>query len=476
MAGTGLTRTVLRCRCTAGTGTTTATSCCLRRGRRGRPITWPGEDEERARVELLAATLRKQFERRVEVRYVGVRDVIDFPDIRARVEAVLEELADDEIDVFVSPGTGTMQTAWYFAHFGLGLRTRLFKLRDAAFTVGDKGPERVFEEVEQSPVPHSLTIREQAASELDGIHSEGEFLLTPSLEGVYERARRVAATDRVTALVLGPSGSGKEHVARTIHTESARRAQPFVAISCAAWQNDQLLESRLFGHMKGAFTGADRDRAGAFEEAEGGTLFLDEIGDCSPALQRTLLRVLEERVVARVGSVETQPVDVRVVAATHRDLVTRCGEGRFRWDLYHRLAVAELEVPSLYERGVREVEDLLDHFLEMGRQAFRRAQALRLTAAARAVLLAYPFPGNVRELKHLVDRLYVFCDDVADVGDLPPRLNTPAAEGSLLLADVERLHILAVYERFERIKTQTARALGCSVNTLKSRLRTYGAA
>ncbi len=430
---------------------------------------WKDEDEERKRVDLLARTVRRQFDRDVEVRMLGVEDVIDFPTIRARVEVLLESLSGDDVDIFVSPGTGTMQTAWYFAHFGLGLRTRLFKLRDAEFTAEGRGSEKVYEEVDQSPVPQSLTIREQSSPII------GDILITPSLEQVYERALRVAATDRVTALVLGPSGSGKEHLARTVHSESARSTGPFVAINCAAWQNDQLLESRLFGHEKGAFTGADRVRPGAFEEAEGGTLFLDEIGDCSPVLQQSLLRVLQEHEIVRLGSTTPVPVDVRVVAATHRDLAEQCESGAFRWDLYYRLAVAELEVPSLQFRGASEMEAMLNHLIKTGQREFRRSQPLRLSSQARAAVLGYPFPGNVREMKHLVDRLYVFCDGTAGVADLPARVATPSGEASLLLADVEERHIKTVYERFGRNKTRTAEALGCAVNTLKAKLASYDA-
>lgn len=427
---------------------------------------------ERERMRLLVRALRRQFpDHPVEVRYLGVRDVIDFAEIRGKVEALLEDLAEDEIEVFVSPGTGTMQTAWYFAHFGLGLNTRLFKVREGKHTRRGE-PERVYEEVERSPVPQSLTIRERGSSQESP--SDG-FRLTRSIDPVYELARRVAATDRVTTLVLGASGVGKEHLARYVHRESARSSGPFIAINCAAWQNDQLFESRLFGHKKGAFTGADADQAGAFEEADGGTLFLDEVGDCSPGLQQSLLRVLQEREVVRLGETSPRPVDVRVIAATHRDLLARCEEGTFRWDLYFRLAVAELELPSLSERGASEVEALLDHFIGQFRRTFRRPAPLQLSRGARSTILAYPFPGNVRELQHLVERLYVFCGKVADVKDLPGRIQEPAASASFRLDDIERQHILSVYKRMGKNKTRTAEALGCSVNTLKSRLRAYEA-
>jgi transcriptional regulator with PAS, ATPase and Fis domain len=243
-------------------------------------------------------------------------------------------------------------------------------------------------------------------------------------------------------------------------------------VNCAAL-NDQLLESRLFGYRKGTFTGANEDRKGIFEDTEGGTVFLDEIGDSSPAVQMALLRVLQDHQVTRVGETKGKPVDVRVIAATHRDIAQRCQEGHFRWDLYYRLAVAELELPPLRQWESSEIEALLDYFLLKRQKDFRRPQPLKLTAEARKTLLVYTYPGNFREIEHLIERLYVFFDTEVDYYDLPIRIRNPNPDSSLLLKDVERKHIERVYRYFNGNKSRTAQALGCALNTLKKKINQY---
>ncbi|WP_456426991.1 sigma-54 interaction domain-containing protein [Rhodocaloribacter sp.] len=438
----------------------------------------PFEKEVRAKAHCLSEYLRRTFPgHQVNVRFLGIRDVISFSEVRSKVEKLLESFSSQELDIFVSPGTGVMQTAWYFTHFGMGLRTRLFHLRPAQFT--ESGiPERVFEDIEQSTVPQSLVIRERLEEERQAVlppvrqRKEEKFLLTQSIESVYDQAQRVADTDHVTVLILGESGVGKEHLARFIHEKSARHSRPFLAVNCSAL-GDELLESRLFGYKKGAFTGAFEDRAGIFEEADGGTVFLDEVGDSSPVMQQALLRVLQERVVTRIGETEARKVDVRVIAATHQDLADQCEQGKFRWDLFYRLAVAELELPPLRERGTSELKDLINHFLRRKQQDFRRPRLLNLTAQVRAILLKYPYPGNVRELEHLIERLYVFCNDEAEIHHLPTRVLKPQGRHSLLLEDVERRHVERVFHQFEGNKSKTANALGCAVNTLKNKLEKY---
>ena len=224
-----------------------------------------------------------------------------------------------------------------------------------------------------------------------------------AMHDLRERIAQVARTE-ATVLVLGESGTGKELVANAVHRGSHRRDRAFVAVNCAAIP-ESLIESELFGHVRGAFTGAVGARAGKFEAAHGGTLFLDEIGDMPPPAQAKLLRVLETREVSRVGSNETKSVDVRVVAATHRDLLDQAREGGFREDLYHRLNVVPIEVPALRDR-VEDVPGLADLFLEraIARQGLGPR---RLSSTARQRLGRCGWPGNVRELKNLVERLAI---------------------------------------------------------------------
>jgi sigma-54 specific flagellar transcriptional regulator A len=265
-----------------------------------------------------------------------------------------------------------------------------------------------------------------------------------AINEVNRLVRQVAAYDS-NVLILGESGTGKEVVARAIHDCSPRRARPFVPINCGAIPAE-LLESELFGHEKGAFTGALASRKGRFELAEGGTIFLDEIGDMNPTMQVKLLRVLQERVYERVGSCSSQRCDVRVVAATHRNLEEAIARGSFREDLYYRLAVVPVEMPPLRER--REDLPLLIEALTT-RIAAAHRHPVRFTAATIAALQAYRWPGNVRELANLIERLSIQCGGApVGVADLPLRYRpadwTPAAAAPQAPTEPESAGALAV--------------------------------
>ncbi|MEW9625467.1 sigma-54 dependent transcriptional regulator [Rhodanobacter geophilus] len=255
--------------------------------------------------------------------------------------------------------------------------------------------------------------------------------------------RQVAPFDS-TVLVLGESGTGKEMVARAIHEHSARRDKPFVAINCGAIPAE-LLESELFGHEKGSFTGAISARKGRFELAEGGTLFLDEIGDMSLPMQVKLLRVLQERVYERVGGSKTQRCDVRIIAATHRNLEQAIAEGRFREDLFYRLSVFPLELPALRER-LGDLPVLIDEFNQ--RLAHRGLGVARFSAGAMQMLREHAWPGNVRELANLVERMAILCPHgEVRASELPPKYRHAQlgeeAHGAALLALMEDGHAAA---------------------------------
>jgi len=236
------------------------------------------------------------------------------------------------------------------------------------------------------------------------------------MQQVFFMIERAAETE-ATVLVTGESGTGKELVARAIHFTGQRKEGPFVAVNCAAL-TETLLESELFGHERGAFTGAIRTRPGRLEQAHGGTLFLDEVGDMSPSLQTKLLRALEDRVIVRVGGTETIKVDVRFVAATNRDLQQQIAEGRFREDLFYRLNVIAIHVPPLRERPA-DIPLLADHFLERADVASGRS-ARQLSPDARDILMRYSFPGNVRELQNIIERAQILCDgEIIGTSDLP---------------------------------------------------------
>jgi transcriptional regulator with PAS, ATPase and Fis domain len=245
---------------------------------------------------------------------------------------------------------------------------------------------------------------------------------------------RVASTDS-TVLILGESGTGKELVARALHFNSDRQFAPFIPINCSALP-ENLLESELFGHRKGAFTGALNDKKGLFHEADGGTIFLDEIGSMSPTLQSRLLRVLQEKEVRRVGDNVPTYVNVRVLAATHEPLEKKIKEGQFREDLYYRLNVISINLPSLRER-IEDVPLLVTHFLKEKVHG-RSGKAFQLTKKTMDVLCNHDWPGNVRELENALERASVLCDGgTIKVADLPPVLKNRAPTGSEIAEETE---------------------------------------
>jgi two-component system response regulator HydG len=282
----------------------------------------------------------------------------------------------------------------------------------------------------------------------------------------------VAATS-APVLVLGETGTGKELVARAVHAEGARKERPFVAVNCAALP-EALLESELFGHVRGAFTGATQSRKGLFVEADGGTLLLDEIGDMPLALQAKLLRVLETGEVRAVGSDSPRTTDVRIVAATHRDLPSQVKLGRFRQDLYFRLSVVPIAIPALRDRR-EDVPLLLEHFLRKSRERFPRTPVGTVAADAMKLLLDHSWPGNVRQLENLVERLVITGDGVeisaAEVrnalGDWTTDHPMEATGGEMLpLHAVEQRYIAWVLEKVGGNKTRAAEILQIDPSTL----------
>jgi two-component system response regulator HydG len=302
-----------------------------------------------------------------------------------------------------------------------------------------------------------------------------------AMRRVLEQVRRVAATD-ATVLVLGESGTGKELVARAIHAQSARRDGPFVGVSCAALP-ESLLESELFGHERGAFTGAIRRKLGRFELAHEGTLFLDEVGEIPAAVQAKLLRVLQERRFERVGGEDPVEVDVRVVSATHRDLAALAAAGGFREDLYYRLAVVPVSLPPLRDRP-GDVEELARCFLE--RHAARQGRGVKgFSPEALALLGRHAWPGNVRELENVVEQAVVFAEgDEVRPEDLPEAIRGRTAalppverEGrglNEILEDLERQLVRDAYARANGVKAEAARLLGIKPSALAYKLEKHG--
>ncbi|MBW2316805.1 MAG: sigma-54-dependent Fis family transcriptional regulator [Deltaproteobacteria bacterium] len=314
---------------------------------------------------------------------------------------------------------------------------------------------------------------------LDGMIGSG-----PEMREVFETIQKVAETD-LTVLVRGESGTGKELVAQALHHRGARSSRPFVAVNCAAISRE-LVESELFGHEKGAFTGADSRRVGRFEAAEGGTIFLDEVGDMPLETQAKVLRVLQERKLERVGGTRTVPVDVRIVAATHRDLEQDIRDGRFREDLYFRLNVVSIDVPPLRER-LEDVPSLAARFLEQ--VATRAVHACRAFSPEAVVRLAsHEWAGNVRELRNVVEQAAVLGNgeaiSVADLGldaegdeDALPRFDPEEvpfsdAKRRVVIA-FERAYLLGALRRNDGNVSRTARTIGMVRQSLQQKIREH---
>jgi two-component system NtrC family response regulator len=319
--------------------------------------------------------------------------------------------------------------------------------------------------------------RELRAALAERHRVEGIIGESGAMQEVLSVVRRVAPSD-ATVLIRGESGTGKELIARALHYASPRAARPLVKVNCAALA-ESLLEAELFGHEKGAFTGAVTARKGRFELADGGSLFLDEIGDLPPHLQVKLLRVLQEREFERVGSSRPIKVDVRLLAATHRNLEALVREGRFRDDLYYRINVVTIQLPPLRERR-EDLPLLIDHFLRAF--ADKNGKRIRgLTREARDALLRYDYPGNVRELENLMERAVVLTrDDVIGLTDLPLTFDAQAAEpesGAGLVAAVEGLERRMIREALAKadgIQTRAAELLGIGERVLRYKLKKYG--
>jgi PAS domain S-box-containing protein len=325
-----------------------------------------------------------------------------------------------------------------------------------------------------------LSLVEELRKELEGRVQVGDLVSrSDTMQRIFEVLPQVSASD-ATVLILGETGTGKELLARAIHNLSPRKNKPFIPVNCGALP-DTLLESELFGYVKGAFTGAAKDKPGRFALAEGGTVFLDEIGDISPALQVRLLRVLQEKTYEPLGGTRVMHANVRIVAATHRDLSAQIRKGFFREDLYYRLNVVKLDLPPLRKRK-EDVPLLVEHFVER----FNRRQGKSVTGVApdvMALLMAHNFPGNVRELENIIERAFVLCGTSRiERAHLPSELTgqapvAPTPAGETIAAQKqasEKQAIRSALERHGFNRLTAARELGLHKSTLFRKIKALG--
>jgi DNA-binding NtrC family response regulator len=438
-------------------------------------------DDEPSARSTMALLLRKRG-----------HDVRQADGVAAAVKAVAEEVIDLVLtDLRMPDGSGLDVLRAVKAH-----RSDAEVILLTAYAGWESAKEAIqlgaLDYFEKGRDPDELLHRIDRALEEKALRRENENLRRQieeryGLPGIIARAAemrrvldlvgRVAPTE-ATVLIRGESGSGKELIAKAIHHASPRAHQPFVAVNCGAVP-DTLLESELFGHVRGAFTGAIGARKGLFEEAHRGTLFLDEIGEMTPALQVKLLRALQDGEVRPVGSPQSITVDVRVLAATHRDVERMILEGAFREDLFYRLNVIALVLPPLRERR-EDIPALAEHFLE--RHGSKLGRQLWLGPDALDRLLAYPWPGNVRELENVMERTAILSrGDAVGAEDLPPHVaagtglgRAPTLPPQQTLAELDRTHILQTLERCGWNHSRTAEALGIGRTTLWRKLKEYG--
>jgi len=439
-------------------------------------------DDEPAQRQVLAGFLRKRGYRVTEAAEadaaltIVARETVDLvlSDIRMPGRSGAELLDEvralnPEVPVILMTAYGTIASAVDAMKRGAAdYLTKPIDLDELEILVG-RALERRALESENRELRRALEGRYR----LEGLETSNARMA----EAINTAAR--AAASRATILIRGESGTGKELLARAIHYASPRRQKPFVAVNVAALP-ETLVESELFGHERGAFTGADRERRGRFELADGGTLLLDEIGDLPRATQVKLLRVLQERAFERLGGTRTITVDVRVIAATNRDLEAAVRDGSFREDLYYRLNVVTIELPPLRERR-EDIPLLVEKFVaRFAAEAGRTIEGVSREALDQ--LVRYTYPGNVRELENIVQRAVVLARGPRiTTADLPLHVGAPPGEGRgegttfvERVAAFERRLILEALERAQGVQTRAARELGMSERHLRYKLKKYG--
>ncbi|WP_318557187.1 sigma-54 dependent transcriptional regulator [Geobacter anodireducens] len=452
-----------------------------------------GEEE----VDAYLNWLKTKKDILVTVRSVQLTSPTDFGEIYQAVRATLEAIksqhgADLSFTFHLSPGTPAMAAVWillaksiYPAELLESSREQGVKTAVIPFDISAEFIPALFKGADERLEKLSAGLPPDAPEFSDIIHR------SPVMQQVIARARRVALRS-IPVLIEGESGTGKELLAKAIHHASPRHAKPIIAVNCGAIPAD-LVESEIFGHKKGAFTGAVQDKKGYFEAAHGGTLFLDEIGELPLTAQVKILRALQEKEVVPVGGTERIKVDVRIITATNRNLVTEVAEGRFRQDLYYRLAVAVLHLPPLRERE-GDLSLLIDHMLDMvNRESADEPgyASKKISASARNLMLSYPWPGNARELLNVIQRVAVWSvgetisdDDMREILVFPPpQKELKSGEVALgkgvnlpeILAETARLHLAQAMKESGGNKSKAARLLGLpNYQTLTNWLEKYG--
>lgn len=415
------------------------------------------------KVGKLTQAIRAEFpSHQIETADLDIQDPIDIHEVYSKVSDWIEKFRGYEVDLFFSPGTSIMQLSWVLCHLHKGMTTRLIQGRPPDKL--KKGEPQFSElKLQESWFVRGLELKQYWTNK----EKQDAIYLSETLKPIYELAEQLAQIGNLNVLIRGESGSGKEPLAQFLHRQSPRSGKTFLAVNCGAFP-DQLLAAELFGTSKNAYTGAV-DRLGVFESADGGTLFLDEIGDISPSMQVALLRVLQLGEFQRLGESKTRKANVRILAATHQGLEEACRAGRFRWDLYYRLRVAELKLPALRDYQPTELKGLFEYFLTSASIKFQ-IPAVVLNEDAAKIIASYSWPGNYREMENLAQMLTVYYSGKHLTNALLlPWINEPLRNDLeiLPLDDAIREHLLKSRQKFKGSQADLCKKLGISQNTFK---------
>ena len=400
--------------------------------------------------------------KQMDCKTIALSDAWNLHEIFVQLEKYILANPSEQFLAMINTGTRDMQAAWYLLAHKYTERLELFKVKHPNYSKNKEGGdlERPVK-IEKDILSTSFTVR-----------SEGEPIsldFEDFQKEARKRATEIAKSPDTTTLILGEHGTGKESLAKTVHDRSLRKNGPFRITNCAGL-TDELLRSELFGHMKGSFTGANENKKGLFEEAKGGTVFLDEIGDISAFMQVSLLRVLQNKKITPIGGNKEISIDVRIVAATNKDLIEECEKGAFRWDLYYRLAKAEVTTLPLREFDLKKKRKAINYFIEEAyNKKFKEIgkSKIQLSKETKALLDAYEFPGNIRELENLIEGLYTYEASEITPELLPLRMKRSQAALDETLDAAKARHAHYILNKYGNNKTKAQKVLDIgSQNTL----------
>lgn len=452
-------------------------------------LLWWGKAKERY-PSIFLEKLAKQFPKHAtEIHALNINNPTDLAEVKAKMEDIIRnKVKNHQLDIFIGPGFLLLQYALFILYHELRTKHTIRLLQNIRKEFTQQLPELVECRPEPSFVSQGMNYLGQSLSQ-EAVPAT--ICLIPSVEKQHREAQQIAYAHKYAVLILGESGTGKEHLARLIHDCSPRKAKAFKAINIGSYSHmadSNLLRSELFGHEKGAFSGAETTKKGLFEEADGGTLFFDEIGEISPDIQVMLLRVLQEGTFQRVGGTKELKADVRIVAATHKNLPKACEEGAFRWDLYYRLNIARLQTCPWRELPEQERLEFIDWELDHTQQALHKEMDLQihlsLSPKAKKLLACQRFPGNFRQVSSFIKRLFVssldpnqqeqFIDEKSIQQLLRDEFGLDNNSLDLSLKEAERKHIQEVLQLKNGHLSKTSKTLGIALNTLKDKIKKYG--